>query len=99
MLRAVLFYAQPLKNRMCTASEYFFKLLLSVTPIRFIPVIERLRNLGRIQLIAKSSSLYTNLFAPQAQDLLEKLSGKSPLQLSSRTHFAKIEDKKVIAKN
>ena len=25
--------------------------------------------------------------------------GKSPLQLLSRTHFAKIEDKKVIAKN
>ena len=25
--------------------------------------------------------------------------GNSPLQLSSRTHFAKIEDKKVIAKN
>ena len=28
-----------------------------------------------------------------------EVGGDSPLQLSSRTHFAKIEDKKVIAKN
>ena len=28
-----------------------------------------------------------------------EVGGNSPLQLSSRTHFAKIEDKKVIAKN
>ena len=74
MLTAVLCYAQPLKNGMCTTSEYFLKLPLSVTPIRIIPVIKRLRNLGRIQFIAKSSSIYTKkLFAPQAQVLLEKL--------------------------
>ena len=67
---------------LCTAFEerdmhrfrIFLKLSLSVTPIRIIPVIKRLRNLGRIQFIAKSSSIYTkNLFAPQAQDPLEKL--------------------------
>ena len=74
MFTAVLCYAQPLQNAMSTASEYFLKLPLSVTPIRSIPAIKRLRNLGRIQFIAKSSSIYTkNLFAPQAQDLLEKL--------------------------
>ena len=28
-----------------------------------------------------------------------EVGGNSPLQLSSRTHFAKIEDKKVFAKN
>ena len=152
----------------------FLKIPLSVTPIRIIPVNKRLRNLGRIQFIANSSSIYTkicfchkhktfwrswrkfisttfrtnsiyckffiyihkNLFLPQAQDLLEKLAeihlynfqdefnllqilhlytqksvsatstrpfgevgGNSSLQLSSRTHFARMEDKKVIAKN
>ena len=61
MLTAVLCYAQPLKNGLCTASEYFLKLPLSVTPIRIIPVIKRLRNLGRIQFIAKSSSIYTKI--------------------------------------
>ena len=74
MFTAVLCYAQPLQNAMFTASEYVLKLPLSVTPIRIIPAIKRLRNLGRIQFIAKSSSIYTkNLFAPQAQDILEKL--------------------------
>ena len=67
---------------LCTAFEegdmhcfrvFFLKLPLSVTPIPIIPVIKRLRNLGRIQFIAKSSSIHKNLFAPQAQDLLEKL--------------------------
>ena len=41
--------------------------------------------------------IHKKLFVPQAPDLLEKLAEISP-QLSSRTHFAKIEDKKVIAK-
>ena len=58
---AVLCYAQPLKKGMCTASKYFLKLPLSVTPIRIIPVIKRLRNLGQIQFIAKSSSIYTKI--------------------------------------
>ena len=39
----------------------FLKLPFSVTPIRIIPVIKRLRNLGRIQFIAKSSSIYTKI--------------------------------------
>ena len=73
MLTAVLCHAQPLKNGICTASEYFLKLPLSVTPIQIIPVIKRLRNLGRIQFIAKSSSIYVKISVPQAQYLLEKL--------------------------
>ena len=88
MLTAVLGYAQPLKNGVCAASEYFLKLPLSVTPIRIIPVIKRLRNLGQIQFIAKSSSIYTKIC----------LRHKHKTFLS-RTHFAKIEYKKVIAKN
>ena len=42
--------------------------------------------------------IHKNLFVPQAQDLLEKLAENSPLQLSSRTQFAKIEDKKLLRK-
>ena len=36
------------------------------------------------------------MFAPRP---FGEVGGNSPLQLSSRKHFAKIEDKKVIAKN
>ena len=99
MLTAVLCYAQPLKNEICTASEYFLKLPLSVTPIRFIPVNKTLRNLGKIHLM-QNLHLYTHksVFATSARSFGE-VGGNSPLQLSSRTHFAKIEDKKVIAKN
>ena len=61
MLTAVLCYAQPLKNGICTASKYFLKLPLSVMHIRILPVNKRLRNLGRIQFIAKSSSVYTKI--------------------------------------
>ena len=88
MLTAVLCYVQPLKNGICTASEYFFKLPLSVTPLRIIPVIKRLGNLGRIQYLFYATS--TRPFG--------EVGGNSPLQLSSQTHFAKIKDKKVLAK-
>ena len=98
MLTAVLCYAQPLKNGICTASEYFFKLPLSVTPIRILPVNKRLRNLGRIQFIAKSSSLYTNLLAPQVQDLLEKFA-ESLLYNFHREHkLLKLKLKKLLRK-
>ena len=72
----------------------FLKLPLSVTPIRIIPVIKRLRNLGRIQFIAKSSSIYTKICLCHKHKTFGEVGGNSPLQLSSRTHFAKIEDKK-----
>ena len=53
---------------------YILKLPLSVTPIPIIHVIKILRNLGRIQFIAKSSSIYTKICLRHiAQDLLEKL--------------------------
>ena len=99
MLKAVSCYAQPLKNRICTLSEYFLKLPLSVTPIRISPVIKRLRNLDEFNLL-QNLHLYTqkSVCATSTRPFGE-VGGNSPLQLSSRTHFAKIENKKVIAKN
>ena len=92
---AVLCYAQPLNNGICIAYKYFLRLPLSVTPVRILPVNKRLRNFGQIQFIAKSSSIYTKICTRP----FGEVGGKSPLQLSSRTHFAKIEDQIVIAKN
>ena len=91
MLTAVLCYAHTLKNGICTASEYFLKLPLSVTPIRIVPVIKRLRNLGRIQFIAKSSRYTQKALCAISTRLFGVVGGNCPLQLSSRTHFAKIE--------
>ena len=99
MLTAVLCYAQPLKNRICTASEYFLKLPLSVTPIRIIPVNKRLRNFGQIEFNAKSLSIYTKICLRHKHKIFWRSWRNSPLQLSSLAHFAKIEDKKVVAKN
>ena len=93
---------------LCTAFEerdmhrfqIFLKLPLSVTPIRISPVNKKIRNLGRIQFIAKSSSIYTQKSVCATSTILfGEVGGKFSLQLSSRTHIAKIEDKKVIAKN
>ena len=98
MLTAVLCYAQPLKNCICAASEYFLKLPLSVAPIRILPVNKGLRNLGQIQFIAKSSSIYTKSVCATSTRPFGEVGGKSPLQLSSRTHIAKIEDKKLLRK-
>ena len=88
MQTAVLCYVQLLNNGICTAYEYFFRLPLSVMPIRILSVNKILRNLGRIQFIVCATS--TRPFG--------EVGGMSPLQLSSQTHLAKIEDKKVIAK-
>ena len=83
----------------CTASEYFLKLPLSVMPIRIIHVIKRLRNLGRIQFIAKSHLYTQKSVCTTSTRPFGEVGGNSPQQLSSRTHFAKIEHKKVIAIN
>ena len=111
MLTAVLCYAQPLKNGLCTPFEYFMKLPLSVRPIRILPVNKRLRNKERIQFIAKSFflsfsiyCLYIHLYKQKSVCATSvrpfgEVGGNSPLQLSSQTHIAEIEDKKVIAKN
>ena len=73
----------------------FLTIALSVTPLRIIPVIKRLRNLERIQFIAKSSSIYTKICLRHKHNISRpfgEVGGKNyPLKLSSRTHFAKIE--------
>ena len=95
----VLCYVQPLNNWICTAYEYFLRLPLTVTPIRILPVNKILRNLGRNQLTA-NLHLYTHKsVCTTSTRPFGEVGGMSPLQLSSQTHFAKIEDKKVIAKN
>ena len=55
--------------------------------------------LGEFNLL-QNLHLYTqkSVFATSTRPFGE-VGGKSPLQLSSRTHTAKIEDKKIIAKN
>ena len=57
------------------------------------------RNLGQIRFIAKSSSIYPKSVCATSTRPFGEVGGNSPLQLLSRTLFAKIEDKKVSAKN
>ena len=76
----------------------FLRLSLSVTPIRILPVNKRLKNLGQIQFIAKSSSIYTNQYVPQASDLFEKLV-ESLLNNFHREHILlKLKIKKILRK-
>ena len=77
----------------------FLILPLSVTPIQIIPVIKRLRNLGRIQFLQNLHLYSQKSVCATSTRPFGEVGGNSPLQLSSRTHFAKIEDKKVISKN
>ena len=52
---------------------FFLKLPLSVTPIRIIPVIKRQKFRTNSIYCKILIYIHKNLFAPQAQDLLEKL--------------------------
>ena len=99
MLRAVLCYAQPLKVGICTAFLYIFfgnypflsrlnEVYLSLNDLEIWDEFNLLQNLYKQKSVCATS---TRPFG--------EVSGNSPLQLSSQTHFAKIEDKKVIAKN
>ena len=80
-------------------NEYSLRLPLSVTPIRILPVNKILKNLGQIQFIAKSTSMYTKSVRATCTRPFGEVGGMSPLQLLSGTHFPKIEVRKVIAKN
>ena len=84
------------KDGICTASEYFLKnpflsrlyqLYLSLKCLKIQDEINLLQNLH----------LYTqkSVCATSTRPFGE-VGGNSPLQLSSRTHFAKIEDKKLL---
>ena len=71
---------------------FFFRLPFSVTPIRILPVNKR-------QIILDEFNLFQNFRLNTQKSIsatstrpLGKVGGQSPLQLSSQTHFAKIED-------
>ena len=81
---AVLCYAQPLNNGICTANEYFWRLPFSATPIRILSVNKIIRNFGHIQFIAKSSSIYTNISFATSTRTFGKNGEKSPLKRLSR---------------
>ena len=92
---------------LCTAFEerdmhrfrIFLKLPLSVTPVRIIPVIKRIRKLERIQFIVNFISIHKNLSEPQAEDFLEKLAEILLYNFHHNHFFLKLKIKKVIAKN
>ena len=100
MLTAVLCNAQPLKNGICTASENYFEttpflsrlyeLYLSLKDLEISDEFNLLQNLH----LYTQKSVCATSTGPFGE-----VGGNSPLQLSPRTHFAKIKDEKVIAKN
>ena len=76
----------------------FFRLPLSVMPIRILPVNKRLINLRRIQFIAKFSSKNKTLFAPQAPDLLEKLAESLRYNFYRKHILLKLKIRKLLRK-
>ena len=98
MLTAVSCFTQPLKSGTYTASEYFlnypfllrlYELYLSIKDLEILDEFNLLQNL---HLYTQKSVCATSTIP------FGEVGGNSPLQLSSRTQFANIEDKKVIAK-
>ena len=73
MLTAVLYCAQPLnKTGYAPLTNIFLDYPFLSCLYKFSPVNKRLRNLGRIQFIPKSSSIHKNLFEPHTPDHWEK---------------------------
>ena len=91
---AGLCYAQPLNNGIFTACEYSFEANPTVTPLRNLPVNKGLRNFGKIQFIANSLSMYTKSICATNFGQSGENGANFPVQLSSRSHFANIENKK-----
>ena len=71
----------------------------SVTPIPILPVNKRLRNLGEFNLLQNLHLCTLKSVCETSTRPFGEFGRQSPLQLSSQTHIAKIEDKNVIAKN
>ena len=99
MQTAVLCYTQPLNNGIFTAYKYFLRIPLSVTHIRILPVNKRREILNEFNLLQNLHLSTQNSVCATSSRPFGEVGGKSPLQLSSRTHFAKIKDKNVIEKN
>ena len=74
--------------------EYYVKFSFWVS----VSVNKRLRNLGRIQFIAKFSYINRKIYWHHKYQALLRSWRKVPLQLSSQTLFAKIEGKKLLRK-
>ena len=99
MQTAILCYVQPLNNGICTAYEYILRLPFSVTPIRILSVNETFRNLGQIQFIAESSSIYRkNLLAPKVSGLLEKFAESFLYNFHHKHILLKLKIKKLLRK-
>ena len=69
---------------------------LSITSLRNLPVNKRLRHLTKFRL---SQILHLCTQKSDCAKNLGPFGVNSPVKLSWRSHFAKIENKKVIAKN
>ena len=92
-------YAQPLKNGIFTACEYSLRRTLSVTPLRNLPVNKRLRNFGEFNLLQNLHLCTQKSVCATNFGSLGEIGAYFSLQLTSRTQFAKIDNKKVIAEN
>ena len=90
MQTADLCYAQPMNN------EISLRLPLTVTPVRILPVNKILRNLGRIQFIAKSSSMYTKICS--RQDITQTFGVMSPPNFHRKLILLKLKIKKLLRK-
>ena len=99
MLTAVFCYVQPLKNWICTASEYVFE----TTPFchAYMNYTCHLKTLKfRMNSIFCKIFIYIhkNLFAPQAQDLLEKLAEILLYNFHCKRILLKLKTKKLLLK-
>ena len=98
MLTAILYHAQPLKNGICTASEYFFE----TTPFchAYTNYTCHLKTEFWTNSIYCKIFIYIhkNLFVPQAQDLLEKLAEILLYNFHRKHILLKLKTKKLLRK-
>ena len=96
---AGLCYAQPLNNSIFTTCEYSFEknpfchASTKLLSIKDLEILVEFRLSQILHLCTQKSDCTTN-FEPFGE-----IGANFPAQLSSRSHFAKIENKKVIAEN
>ena len=98
MFTAVLCYAQPLKNGICTASEYFLNYPFLSRLYKFYLTIKDLKIMDEFNLLQNLHLFTQKYVCATSTRPFGEVGGKSPLQLSSRTHIAKIEAKKLLRK-
>ena len=79
--------------------NFLLRRTLSVTPLRNLPVKKRQEFWLNSAYHKFFICVHKNMSAPQTSDLFGEIGANFPVQLSSRSHFATIENKKVIAAN